>query len=58
MIEQLKEMIRELAEDDEIMHLVARAMRKFYNSLIDAGFTPEQAMEIIISQGLGFKANQ
>lgn len=57
MMEELLEMLREYEQNDEIFETLARMMRKMYDALIKAGFTPEQAMQIVASQGAGIKSS-
>lgn len=36
----------------EILPIVARQLRAYYNELIEAGFTPSQALRIVIAHGV------
>ena len=57
MLEQMKEMLRMVMEDDELFELMAQILKKSHSALITAGFSEEQATTIIASQGSGIKAN-
>ena len=56
-IEQLKELLKEVNKDKEFWNEYAATYWNFYDSLINAGFTKEQTMEIISRQGSGVKPN-
>ena len=53
MLERFKEMLREFVEDDELFDLVAQGLKKSHNALIKAGFTEDQATQIVAHQGTG-----
>lgn len=57
MLEQLKEMLKEVAADDELFELMAKSMKKLHGALIKEGFSEEQATLIVASQGVGMKGN-
>jgi hypothetical protein len=57
MIEQMVELMKELEKNDELFKITARMMRKLYDSLIEVGFTEAQAVQIVASQGTGFKTS-
>lgn len=57
MLEQLKEMLKEVATDDELFELMAKTMKKLHGALVKEGFTNEQATQIVASQGMGVKSN-
>lgn len=57
MLEQLKEMLKEMIADDELFDLAAQGMKKCHKALVKAGFTEEQATKIVASQGMGVKMN-
>ena len=44
MIGQLLEMLKELVDNDELYDVMARIMKKMYDSLIKAGFTEVQEL--------------
>lgn len=52
MLDDLKEMLKEVVADDELFELLARGMRKSFNALVAQGFTEEQAMRIVVEQGM------
>jgi hypothetical protein len=56
MVEQLKEMMRELLADDEFYDLLAQGMKKMHDALVRAGFSSEDATRIVSSQGSGISA--
>jgi len=51
MFEELKEMIREMINDDELLDLGAQLLWKSHSALKRAGFTEEQADAIIAGKG-------
>ncbi len=57
MIEQVKEVVRELIADDELFAMMAKGMRKLHLALVAEGFTEEQAAKIVATQGMGSKAS-
>ena len=57
MLEQLKEMLKEVLADDELFTLSAKVMKKSYEALIAEGFTPDQAIKIVAGQGVGVKSS-
>jgi hypothetical protein len=57
MLEQIKGMLREMVADDELFAIMAQGYKKAYDALIKAGFTEEQAMQIVANQGMGVKGN-
>lgn len=57
MFEQLLAIMQELEEQDELFKAGARVMKKTYDALIEAGFTPDQATLIVAHQGAGIKAD-
>ncbi len=58
MIEPLKEMLKEVLEDKEVVELAAKLQHKTLLALIDAGFTREEAMKIVVQNGSMIKTNQ
>jgi hypothetical protein len=57
MLKQLKEMLKEVVADDELFDLIAQYHRKAHKALIKAGFTKEQATQIVAHQGVGVKSD-
>ena len=57
MLEQLKEMLKEVVADDELFDLMAQGLKKAHGALIKAGFTEEQATQIVAHQGMSIKGN-
>jgi hypothetical protein len=53
MLGHLKEELREIIGDDELFGLLAQGHKKFLDALIKAGFTEEQATQIVAGQGMG-----
>lgn len=53
--EDMREIMKAFADDKEFFPAIAKAYKKMYDSLVDAGFSPEQAMQIVCSQGLSAK---
>ncbi len=58
MIEQLKELMKEFLEDEEIFPMIAKAMMQMKRELIIAGFTEDQAMQMLVAHGFGFNASK
>ncbi len=56
-LEQLKEMMREMADDRELFDILAKCMMQMYEALIRAGFSPESAIQIVAAQGVGIKSS-
>ena len=52
-LDQLKEIMGAVIEDDEIFALAAKAYRKALDALVQEGFSHKEAMDIIIHQGCG-----
>lgn len=50
--DEFKGLLERVVEDG-LLRDVAKAMRVFKNELEDAGFTSDQAMQIIVAHGLG-----
>lgn len=57
MVEQIKELLREFLEDDEISDMMAKIMMKNYQALLKAGFSEANAIKIVAGQGLGLKTS-
>ncbi len=57
LLNQLKEMQRLILADDEILRNQAQILRKMYDELKKAGFSSEQALQIVANQGIGMKAS-
>ncbi len=55
MLDEIKDLMKAVLEDDELFTLSAKAMKKAYDALMAAGFTAEQATVIIANQGFGLK---
>lgn len=54
MIDKLKEIMRVTLSDDDFFKR-AKLMREYYLSLMKEGFTKEEAILIVASQGAGIK---
>jgi hypothetical protein len=46
MLEQANEMMEAIFEDEHFLPNIAKLMRKFFDELVKAGFTEEQATRI------------
>ncbi|MDB5194642.1 MAG: hypothetical protein JWN50_656 [Parcubacteria group bacterium] len=49
-VEQLTELLETMLKKDQIFKLGAQFSKKSYDALIEAGFTPEQAIQIVANQ--------
>lgn len=56
LFQQTVQMFQEIEKQDELFDVTARVMHKFYLSLCKAGFTEEQAAQIVAAQGTGIIA--
>ncbi len=56
-VNEMCDMLKHLVNDEELIPTVAKGMRKMHDALVNEGFSSEQAMQIICSQGLGIKQN-
>ena len=50
MLDQLTEVLETVLKNEKLMKLVASIYKKFYDALIEAGFTEDQAIKIVIAQ--------
>lgn len=57
MIEQLTDMIEEILKQDKMFSLGAKMLKKSVDALTDEGFSREESITIIASQGCIVKAN-
>ena len=53
MIEELNEMLDAMATDPDLMPNMAKMMKRYYDELVIAGFTEDQAMGIVVNHKLG-----
>jgi hypothetical protein len=58
MLEEMREVMRQFSDDPELFALMAKAFRKAYDALIQEGFSKDQAMQLLCSQGVGFKVSK
>lgn len=49
MIEELNELIGAMADDENLFGNFAKMMKRYYDELVAAGFTEEQAMSIVVN---------
>ena len=49
MIEALNELMESMASDDDLFRNMAKMTKRYYDELIIVGFTPEQAVAIVIN---------
>jgi len=47
MIEQLTELVELLTKDDKLFRGIAKMTKKYYDILVEEGFTEEQAIKIV-----------
>jgi hypothetical protein len=52
-----KQYLKAILADDEYITLQAKILKKMHDSLVEAGFSAEQATKIVATQGAGTKAN-
>jgi hypothetical protein len=57
MVDQLKELLRMIAEDDEVFALGAKIKKKTFDALVAEGFSKQQALEITVNGGDIVKSN-
>jgi|JI10StandDraft_1071094.scaffolds.fasta_scaffold1474777_1 hypothetical protein len=57
MLDQLKQFQQAVLADDEVFNNQAKMLKKMYDALTGAGFTPEQATQIVAAQGTGAKTS-
>ena len=57
MVEQLKEILKSIADDKEVFELVATCFDKMVRALVNKGFTRDEAVGIVTHQGMGIKGN-
>lgn len=57
MVEQLKELLKEISNDTEAFGLMALCYARMKAALERQGFTPDQAMQIVANQGMGIKGS-
>lgn len=50
MNEKINELFNQILDNEELFENMANVYAMFFRSLVSAGFTEEQAMQIIISQ--------
>jgi len=51
MLDQLKDLLKAVLADDELLVLSAKMMKKNYDALVAEGFTVDQATKIVAGQG-------
>ncbi len=57
MFDQLEGMMEEIMKRDSLFETLGKAYKKTLDSLIAAGFTREEAVQIIANQGMGMKVS-
>lgn len=57
MLNQMKEMQRMMLSDNEIMKNNAKLLKNMFDELKAVGFSEEQAVHIVASQGAGMKSS-
>lgn len=53
MIDEILETLKEINSKQELWDASATSYKKLYDVLINVGFTPDQAIAILINQGTG-----
>ena len=54
-LDELTDMVKSLNEKKELWDNLAAVYKTAFDALVRAGFTPDQAMTILSSQGIGIK---
>ncbi len=57
MLEDIKQMLKEIEADDELFELMAKIQKKSFDALVKQGFGTNQAMEIMKGGGMNMKAS-
>lgn len=57
MLEEMKEMLTAVVNDEKLIPTLARGYKKMLLSLVAEGFSREEAMQILVSQGIGINKN-
>lgn len=57
LLNQMKDVFQALLDDDDFSQLNAKLMKKNYDALLEVGFTPDQAIQIVAAQGSGVNAS-
>ncbi len=57
-IEELVSMLEAFTEDSRVFDAMAKSSKRFYDALIKAGFSKEEAIEIVAHQGSLIKSGQ
>ena len=57
MFEEMKVLLKEMLRDDELRALGAQVFRKSFEAYVKEGFTDEQAIQIVASQGAGISTS-
>lgn len=56
-VEQLKAVTKAMLQEDELFELKAQLSKKHYDSLIKVGFSPEQAIQIVLKESDSVSVN-
>ena len=57
MFDQMKELLEEAAKNTGMWDAMAQCLKAQHDAMVRAGFTPDQAMDYLMTQGLAVKQN-
>lgn len=57
MLDQVKDLFKTITEDEEFFSLYAAMLKKSFDAVVAAGFSEDQALELLKTQGTGVGGN-
>lgn len=57
MLDEIKTMFTKILEDDEFFQKYAALLKKSFDAMVAAGFTRDEAIELLKTQGTGLNTN-